>query len=237
MRNRVKIKNMNEKTPEEMAAFFDLRADGYDAHMEKNLVEAEHYYQTLAAPLPQTNTPLHILDLGCGTGLEIPAIIEKAPNAHLTCIDLSVEMLTQLQNKFPDHANLKLIQESYLEADLGEAQFDIILSSMTLHHLLPESKLGLYQKICCALRPGGIYIEGDYIVSPEKMSRLLSGFQAQPEDHKNGSHHIDLPLSLEKQTTLLAQAGLANITVIYHQGENVILSAQRPGETRADAAF
>ncbi len=224
---------MNKKEqPEEMAEFFDQRAAGYDAHMAENLADAETYYQSLAKPIPNTTARVNILDLGCGTGLEIPAILKKAPLAHLTCVDLSFAMLERLKEKYGGGANLNLVQESYLTIHLGQDFFDVILSSMTLHHLLPEEKAKLYPRICRALKPGGYYIEGDYMVSEEKMQRLLTAYQAMPADLKGGSHHIDIPLSIETQTALLTNAGFSHPEVIYQKGENVILNAQRPAQRR-----
>jgi len=125
-----------------MASFFDRRADQYDAQMHASLEESETYYRKLAEPLPKKDRSLFILDIGCGTGLELPAIWERTPKASLMCIDLSREMLTKLKEKFPEKS-LTLIQGSYLSLDMGKNTFDAILSSMTLHHLLPEQKLEL----------------------------------------------------------------------------------------------
>ena len=132
------------KPPEEMDVFFDNRAEGYDDHMHASLNDAEVYYRKLAAPIPQTLECIHILDVGCGTGLELPAIFDKAPNARLTCIDLSTEMLKILRNKFLKE-NIKIIEASYLSYEFGRALYDVILSSMTLHHLLPSQKCPLYK--------------------------------------------------------------------------------------------
>lgn len=212
--------------PEEMDAFFDARANGYDAHMQTSLVDATAYYQKLAEPIPDTLERIDILDIGCGTGLEIPAVLDTAPNARLTCIDLSGEMLKILKEKFPEE-NIGTIEGSYLTYDFGEARYEVILSSMTLHHLLPGQKRTLYGKLMTTLKSGGVYIEGDYIVSEAKMNRLLEHYRALPEEAKGGSHHIDIPLSLDLQTDLLIQAGFHEIRKVYARGENVILAAHR----------
>jgi tRNA (cmo5U34)-methyltransferase len=223
---------MTEKPHEEMASFFDQRAAGYDRHMQESLVDAAAYYHRLAHPIPRTDTPIRILDLGCGTGLEIPAVLDAAPNAHLTCLDLSAEMLNQLQEKYGRHESLTLIRGSYLNTDLGDQKYDLVLSSMTLHHLLADQKSTLYQKVFHALKPGGRYIEGDYMVAPEKMHQLLQAYKNLPEHLQNGSHHIDIPLSPQLQTELLKNAGFINIRCIYEERENLILTANRPGEVQ-----
>ena len=216
----------DETLPEEMGAFFDQRAEGYDAHMRQNLADAQTYYRELARPIEQTLEPLKIVDIGCGTGLEIPAILEKAPNAHLTCIDLSAEMLRKLKDKFPQKT-LSLVQASYLSYDFGCEQFDAALSSMTLHHLLPDDKLTLYQKIFCCLHPGCVYIEGDYMVTKEKMAQLMADYASQAGAVDAGKYHIDIPLSIDDQISLLNRAGFQDISLIYKEDENVILAAHK----------
>lgn len=220
-------KNMTKNEQHEaMDDFFNARADGYDAHMRSSLVNAKTYYSKLAEPIPATSAPIKILDIGCGTGLEIPAILTKASHARLTCIDLSPEMLKILKEKFPGE-NIRTIQRSYITHDFGEARYEVILSSMTLHHLLPDQKRVLYRKCFNALKSGGLYIEGDYIVPEEKMQRLLENYRALPDVARGGSHHIDIPLSLATQIDLLREAGFTQVEKVYQQGENVILSARK----------
>jgi tRNA (cmo5U34)-methyltransferase len=223
------IGGINKKEqPEEMGDFFDQRAAGYDAHMAENLADAEAYDQSLAKPIPSTNSRLNILDLGCGTGLEIPAILEKAPLAQLTYVDLLHAMVARLKEKYGGDADLNWVQESYLIIHLGWHFFDIILSSMTLHHLLPEEKARLYPRIFRTLKPEGLYIEGDDMVSEEKIQWLLKAYETHLEAVKGGSHHIDIPLSIETQTSLLEKADFPPPDLIYQIGENVILKSQRP---------
>ena len=174
---------MPEKHPEEMEKFFACRSHGYDRHMQENVSSFEDFYRIIAQPIPQTKEPVKILDLGCGTGLELEAILKRAPRALITGIDLSGEMLEKLREKYIDFSSqINLIQGNYLEEDLGQGVFAYAVSVMTLHHLLPGLKQDLYTKIYSALRPGGKYIEGDYYVSPEKEQEFLEKYRALDEE-------------------------------------------------------
>ena len=72
---------------ERMEVFFTARVDCYDAHM---LQEVEGYAEgcrMAAGLLPETCTWL--LDLGCGTGLELEPVFERFPDLRVTGIDLT----------------------------------------------------------------------------------------------------------------------------------------------------
>ena len=83
-----------------MAAFFDARAAGYDDYFRDEIFPDEmfaQFYGALSAPIGETDEPLRILDLGCGTGLELEALFQRVPNARVTGVDLAEEMLELLK--------------------------------------------------------------------------------------------------------------------------------------------
>ena len=81
---------------EAMGDFFDRVSDTYDSDMEK-AVDAFNQFYSVVADIPETQAELRILDIGCGTGLELAAVFEKAPNAIITGIDISADMLDKLR--------------------------------------------------------------------------------------------------------------------------------------------
>ena len=63
---------------EGMAAFFDARVGDYEAHMAR----WEAHYRWMTRLLPDGARTL--LDLGCGTGLELDRIFERFPDLAVT---------------------------------------------------------------------------------------------------------------------------------------------------------
>jgi tRNA (cmo5U34)-methyltransferase len=218
------------EAPERMASFFDRRSGEYDEHMQESLDSFEAFYEAVAQPIPRTDDKVQILDIGCGTGLEFAPIFHRAPNAQIAGMDLSASMLELCRGKYPSHlAQLTLIQGSYLEIPLGKARYDYAVSVMTLHHLKPERKGQLYGRIRRALRAGGAYIEGDYVVPKEKAANLLAEYRkkmARVEEREEGIHHIDIPLTVEMQQELLLGAGFATVDLIWQEGEAVVYLAR-----------
>ena len=62
---------------EPMADFFAARVEGYDAHMLANVEGCREAYPLVAELVPAEAR--HILDLGCGTGLELDYLLPQRP--------------------------------------------------------------------------------------------------------------------------------------------------------------
>jgi tRNA (cmo5U34)-methyltransferase len=223
--------SMDDDNVEPMADFFNKRVEGYEDHMRGCVADFNRFYETISEPIPETNKPLLILDLGCGTGLEIEGMLKKAPNVSLVCVDVSGEMLEKLKEKYQARAaNLEVINESYLTFQYGSQKYDHVVSALTMHHHDYDAKLKLYAAIRKALKNGACYIEGDYIVSEEKEQEMLSVYNALKISHPEivkVSHHIDIPFSRKTQYELFKAAGFSEIGVIWEKGDNLIFVVRK----------
>lgn len=101
---------------EKMADFFEHRLEGYDKHMLTNIESAREFYPFTAGCLPM-DAGAAVLDLGCGTGLELEYYFALNPSAAVTGIDLSEGILNTLKGIFPDK-KITLIQECYFRVPL-----------------------------------------------------------------------------------------------------------------------
>lgn len=107
---------------EKMGAFFEARLIGYETHQLTCIDSAQEFYPFTASCLPQM-VGACVLDLGCGTGLELGYYFETVPTAKITGIDLAPGMLDALRNKFPDKS-LTLVAGSYFDVPFDEGAFD-----------------------------------------------------------------------------------------------------------------
>lgn len=209
-----------------MGDFFNKRADTYDEHMQEALSEGfEDYYMTLSEPMEATKKEIKILELGCGTGIELEGIFEKCPNAFITGIDLSEGMLDILRNKYSQYSNqIDVIVDSYMTYPYEQMEYDYVLASMTMHHFLEDEKINIYKKIYEALEDGGVYIEGDYMVDQQEEQECLDYYFKRKKE-SDELCHIDIPFTVEHQKELLKRAGFTNITVIWKKENAAILVA------------
>src|SRR4029079_14684644 len=84
----------------------------------------------------------HVLDVGCGAGNYTLKLLERLPNLDVTLIDLSTPMLDKAEERIRAVRGgpIRAIQGDMREMELGEAEFDIILASATLHHLRTDDQ-------------------------------------------------------------------------------------------------
>lgn len=222
---------MDDDKIEPIDTFFNKRAEIYEKHMRGCVAGFSKFYKTISKPIRTTMKPIDILDLGCGTGLEIEGIFNKAPNASLVCVDISRRMLGKLiENYSAYRENIQTVNESYLTFRYEPDMYDYIVSVLTMHHQDYNAKLKLYISIRNALKTGACYIEGDYIVSKEKEKEKLFEYTTLKRSNPeilNGSHHIDIPFSRKTQIRLFKAAGFSKIDVIWNKGDNLIFVAHK----------
>lgn len=209
---------------EKMDAFFEARLTGYEDHMLTAIEGAEEFYPFTASQLPEG----HILDLGCGTGLELNWYFARNPGASVTGIDLSEGMLRALREKFPDKA-LKLIRGSYFEVPLEKGIYDGAVSVESLHHFTKEEKLPLYRKLYAALKPGAAFLLTDYFAPDDAYEefyrRELLRLKAEQGIADSEFYHYDTPLTVAHETEALTEAGFSNIEILGRWGATCTLRA------------
>ena len=214
---------------EKMSEFFEARLDGYDQHMLKNIDCAEEFYPFTAACLPKA-PDCHLLDLGCGTGLELECYFAQNPAAKITGIDLSQGMLDTLQKKFTGHS-MTLIRGSYFDVPFGKARFDAAVSVESLHHFTQEAKIPLYTKLRDALKPDGYFILTDYfaITDEEEQSFFgeLARLKAEQGITDDSFYHFDTPLTVRHEIEALLAAGFSSVEVLRSWGATHTMKATR----------
>ena len=214
---------------EELPGFFNSTADIWD---QKFGAEPDDpFYQAIALQIPQTDEPLNILDLGCGTGIQLEFIFKRAPNAKVTAVDRAPNMLKQLRAKFANKTEqLRLQQGSLLELTFGYHVYDYAISTLTMHHFLPERKVVVYRKVREALRMDGIYIEGDQATTVEGEKEILYWYNRWIANLPGGDSaewNYDITLSPDTQVHILQEAGFSEVQLTWsHPSEGAVYVAK-----------
>lgn len=216
---------------EQMSDFFTSRVDDYDEHMLCAVEGCKEGYKKMASLVPKNCKKL--LDLGCGTGLELDRIFERFPDIAVTGIDLTKAMLDKLKKKHPDK-NLTLICDDYFTANFGNEKFDCAVSFQTMHHFTHEKKIELYRKIHNALENGGVYIECDYMVeTQEEEERWFAENDRIRKEQgiaDDEFYHYDTPCTIDNQIMMLKTAGFSSVEKVFRMENTTMLVAKKVRE-------
>jgi tRNA (cmo5U34)-methyltransferase len=141
---------------------FEFRPEGY---VESILGEV-HDYVELQRETARATAGLRaerILELGIGTGETTRRVLELHPGAHLTGIDSSASMVDAARQALPS-ADLRAAR---LEDPLPDGPFDLVVSTLAVHHLDSAGKADLFRRVGAVLRPGGRFVLADVVI-PER---------------------------------------------------------------------
>lgn len=214
---------------EKMDIFFENRLAGYDEHMLTGIEGAAEFYKFTAAQLP-VEADSEVLDLGCGTGLELEEYFPLNPSVHITGIDLSMAMLNALAKKFPDK-DLHLINGSYFDIPFENRRYTAAVSVESLHHFTEEQKASLYQRLFHALTEGGYFILTDYFAESDKLEKEyfdnLKKLKQEQNIRVNAFYHYDTPLTVEHEMEILKNAGFSDVKILKYWGATYTLKAMR----------
>lgn len=201
---------------EKMGDFFDKRLENYDQHMLTSIDSAKEFYYFTSDCLPK-KSDAKVIDLGCGTGLELENYFLLNPTAKITGIDLAPGMLKALKAKFKN-ISLNLILGSYFEVPFGENLFDAAVSVESLHHFTKEEKIPLYKKLKNSLKNGGYFILTDYFAksNEEEQSCREEFLRLKKEQGIHGKeiYHYDTPLTIEHEKEALIAGGFLEVFIL-----------------------
>ena len=160
-----------------------------------------------------------LLELGTGTGQTALALLERHPEARLTGMDASADMLAVARSVLP--ADRVLLQERRLEDPLPAGPFDAVASALAVHHLDGNGKADLFRRAAAVLAPGGRLVVGDVVV-PQDPSDAVTPIEAG----------FDRPDTVAAQLRWLAGAGLRAEVVWQHRDLAVMVGVAPPRQRR-----
>lgn len=164
-----------------------------------------------------------VLDLGAGTGILSQFLLEKYPNAEIVLIDLAEEMLKEAEKRFEGNDNISFICDDYIIHEFN-TKFDIIISSLSIHHLTGTEKKVLIEKYYDLLNDGGNFVNADQVLNPNKC--VEDYFKSKLDEHTGeisekayGEAKIrrtyDKPSSVDFQLECLKNAGFDHVGIPY----------------------
>ncbi len=134
---------------------------------DMNKAENDDYLGKALSGIPEHFSG-RLLEVPVGTGILTMPVYQTLPEADITCLDYSADMMGQAQEK----ANrLKLNNVIFQQGDVGalpyeDDTFDIVLS-LNGFHVFPDKKTA-YREVFRVLRPGGTFCGCFYVMGEHK---------------------------------------------------------------------
>ena len=219
--------------------FYDELASDYNDAILRCVPRYHEMLDAIFAYLPADLMPRRILELGCGGGHLTSRALSLHPQARLIAVDLSQEMLRMTRRVGEDH-RLDLVCDDFAQLCFRPAGFDLIISSISLHHLKDAAKQTLFEQAWQALRPGGVFCYSDQFAgeTPEIYQRHMERWQveatrlgATPQEweewmrhHREDDHHA----TLTEQMDWLREAGFVSVDCVWRNLLWTVLIAVRP---------
>ena len=161
-------------------------ADGYES------VSFESAYPYLAKKLGAAARPLHVLDIGAGTGRDAAWIADHGHN--MVAVEPSQSMLNVAQ-KFHAKSNVAWVQDRLPDLSataFATGFFDIILLNAVWMHIAPQDRDAALARIKSLLRPSG---------------SVFATMRLGPINEERGTYQISAP-------EFVADAHAAGFTVV-----------------------
>lgn len=118
--------------------------------------------------------PKHILDIGCGTATLSLMMEASFPEACVTGLDGDEKILTIAKGKIGQlKSSVRLIQAMSYAIPLSSGLFDVVTSSLMLHHLNAEDKAKTLKEVYRVLRPNGTIAIADWGKPSNFLMRLV----------------------------------------------------------------
>jgi len=214
---------------------FNQVAPDYDAWVRQALPA---YDELFAVALELIQFPPHhriqFADLGAGTGLFSARVLKAFPNSVATLYDAAPDMLAVARDRFKEERHRVSFVERRLESITELPPYDIVISSLAIHHLEHPQKQALFACVYSALAPGGQFINVDQVRGHPPFGDLywstwLSRVRqagapaARIQSSVQRRLEFDRDASLEEQLAWMQAAGFASDCIYKHYFVAVML--------------
>jgi len=180
-------------------AFYDQLSSRYTELISRCVPRYEEIFFNVFYYLPEDLRSKQILDLGCGTGNLTAAALQHFPDADIYALDLSAEILNECRTRFAANPNIYYHQQDFSNLNFEDESFDLIISSIAIHHIVDEEKAKLYHKLRQMLKPGGVFVFADQTrgINEEIYQKHITRWKE--EALKLGSTEADWALWMDHQ--------------------------------------
>lgn len=151
---------------ESLSRYYQFHARIYDVTRWSFLFGRRQLISMIPDCIPKEKKLQHILEVGCGTGYNLIRLSESFPDAVITGLDLSADMLDQCREKVERHrlgnaGRIRLKQVNYCRPLCPRVRYDLVLFSYSLSMINP-GWANVVQSAAADMAPGGLMAAVDF---------------------------------------------------------------------------
>ena len=199
----------------------------YDSFRRKLIPAFDTFYGAGVDFLSYSGSEPTVLDIGAGTGIFTSRLLQRYPKATVTLLDFSDNMLEIAQKKFSGNERIAYTLGDYCQTELGSAQYDIVISALSLHHLNPEEKRAFFAKVQNSLNEGGEFVNADIVINADPELTALFDKQWTAFVRENTgegeifdrfltSKDVDDPSTVEEQLDWMKDCGFSRAYCLFN---------------------
>lgn len=178
---------------------FDQGARDYDRARRQLVPCFDDFYGTLVELIPfARDASISVLDLGAGTGLVSAFVAAAFPNARMTLVDVSGEMLAIARQRFAADLHRFHFDVRDYAATPVPGQYHAVVSGLSIHHLTDEGKRGLFKAVYRTLRSEGVFVNADQVLGATPDVERLYRERWESHARARGISGADLAAALER---------------------------------------
>lgn len=141
--------------PQDVDAFYDSISKNYNEAIRRCVPEYDELLKSLFIYLKPDFSPKSILELGCGTGNLTQIVQQRYPTANITAVDISGECINECKSRISS-PKVEYVKCDFKEIDFPIDTFDLVISSISIHHLKDIDKEILFQRLHKFQAPNGV---------------------------------------------------------------------------------
>ena len=169
-----------------------------------------------------------ILDLGTGDGRLLALVRLNRPEAERVALDFSDPMLEQARKRFAQDKHVTILKHDFSFPLPFEklGYFDVVVSSLAIHHLMHPRKKQLYREVFDLLNPKSVFCNLEHVSSPTQTlhMKFLTQVGQTPETEDPSNKLLDV----ETQLAWLRQIGFVDVDCYWKWLEIALLVGFKP---------